>query len=869
MLANFTKKYATKSGNYNYVLLTHPFGKFLIDESIKENINFLNDTIKSMQEQNLDFGIGERHQEEVAELLYYDIDILTKSEIILDNKWIESLIREFNKVLIEHVKSPNLTCVICLKDSKSAKRSDDTFKVGLHMYYPNICFKTDERIYIYEQIISKSIINDLFKQFELVDDNSIRELIDYRVICKNVILKYGCNKPNNKRYEIYKIYDEKLKEIKLNVNFTEYLSIRKNMWNEIKIESSLINELIQEENEEKNNEYTKTDISEVNLDDILKLLSILSKSRTSNYDDWIKVGLCLHNIDDSIKMRELWKTWSEQCVSKSKNTNFKREWSKFQKKENGLGYGSLEHWAKEDNPNEFSKFKCDKLESTINNSLNFDYKLTPSATVIAKVLREKFYLKKYVCSDIKQNRWWEYREHYWVEIPEGYKLWNDIDNSLVKDYERQEIQIQSKILDLTSKKNLEAHTDEERLKIQIELEKINNDLKTLKKTIISLRKTSYKTELLKEAKYIFFNEEFESKLNETKHLMVFKNGVFDFDKCIFRPGKPNDFMSYTTKIDYKEYDSNTPEVQRVLEIFSQIQPNKKLRDFFFNTLAVGLNGDQMEQKFDIWTGTGANGKSLTTDFLSNALGDYFAAPQITLLSRKRDSSSNASPDLMNLKGVRVAVVQEPEHNDTLYTSMLKQLTGGDYICGRQLYQSEIKFKTQLKLFMACNELPKVPSSDGGTWRRMRILEFQSKFVDNPTKENEYKINTRLQREIPELVSAFISVLIENYINLKRNNFRFNEPSEVSKYTKEYRKDSDIIQEYLDDTIESSTNEKDIVKCKDLHSNYLDWVKENYPGTKPIVISDFKRQLITRLGELPPNARGWRNYRMIIEDKYAI
>jgi hypothetical protein len=35
MLANFTKKYATKSGNYNYVLLTHPFGKFLIDERIK------------------------------------------------------------------------------------------------------------------------------------------------------------------------------------------------------------------------------------------------------------------------------------------------------------------------------------------------------------------------------------------------------------------------------------------------------------------------------------------------------------------------------------------------------------------------------------------------------------------------------------------------------------------------------------------------------------------------------------------------------------------------------------------------------------------------------------------------------------------
>ena len=866
MLANFIKKYETKSGNFNYTLLTKPYGKYLIDETKPENIQFVSDIIKFMKEKNQDFGLAEKHQDNISEELYYDIDIVTENEISIDDKWIQSLVKEFNKVLIENVKSPDLTVCVCIKDLKSFKRTDGTYKLGLHIIYPFICFKTDERIYIYERIISNTVINNILKELNPIDDK-IKEVIDHRVIYKNLILKFDCNKPNTKRYSIYKFYDSKLKEKEIEGDLSQVLSIRKNIWTTNVIDSELINEI--SITEEDTIEYTKTNSSQVNLEDIMILLTMFSKKRVSNYDDWIKVGLCLHNIDSSLDMMEIWKIWSEKCVAKSNITNFEREWSKFQKKNNGLHYGTLEFWAKEDNPTEFAKFKLDKLEKSIKNSLNFDYKMSPSATVIAKVLREKFFMKKYICSDIKGNRWWEFRDHYWVEIQEAYKLYLDINESLVKDYERQEIEIQSKILDLTSKKNLESPTEDQKAKIQIELEKVNNELKTLKKTIISLRKTAYKKELMQESKFIFYDETFETKLNETKHLLVFKNGVFDFNECVFRPGKPTDYMSHSTGINYQEYNSNIPETHRVMEIFSQIHPNETLRNFFFNTLALGLNGNQLDQKLDIWTGTGANGKSITVDFLSNSLGDYFSTPPITLLTMKRASSSNASPDLMSLKGVRIAIFQEPEHNDTLKTSILKQLTGGDYISGRELYQQQQKFKTQLKTFLACNDLPKIPTTDGGTWRRIRVLGFESKFVNEPIKPNEYKIDVRLQQEIPNLVNAFMSIIIEHYKMLRKKKFKYSEPNEVLHFTKEYKKDSDITQEFIDEHIENSDNEKDQVKCKDLYSIYTDWLRENYPGTKVININDFKRQMISKLGELPLKARGWKNYKLKIDDTYAI
>ena len=55
---------------------------------------------------------------------------------------------------------------------------------------------------------------------------------------------------------------------------------------------------------------------------------------------------------------------------------------------------------------------------------------------------------------------------------------------------------------------------------------------------------------------------------------------------------------------------------------------------------------------------------------------------------------------MKLKGKRILVFQEPEHDDQIQAGFLKMLFGNDMITGRSLYESEISFRPQASGFLA-------------------------------------------------------------------------------------------------------------------------------------------------------------------------
>ena len=136
------------------------------------------------------------------------------------------------------------------------------------------------------------------------------------------------------------------------------------------------------------------------------------------------------------------------------------------------------------------------------------------------------------------------------------------------------------------------------------------------------------------------------------------------------------------------------------------------------------------------------------------------------------------------------------------------------------------------MIMTCNELPKLPPSDGGVWRRVRTTEFISRFCENPrgywvnnkkkklslkqhernikkgittdtwkTIFNEYPINKDLKdvfKSEPIYHEVFMSMLIEEYKNYKKNGIE--EPEAVIKFTKEYRKAQDSILQFIDQFI---------------------------------------------------------------------
>ena len=154
---------------------------------------------------------------------------------------------------------------------------------------------------------------------------------------------------------------------------------------------------------------------------------------------------------------------------------------------------------------------------------------------------------------------------------------------------------------------------------------------------------------MEELTYKFYDDKFYEKLDENRDLIAFNNGVYDLNKLEFRDGLPEDYISLTTNINYMEYDPNNELILQVENFFSEIQPELEMKNYVLDFFSECLQGHQQTEQFNIWTGCGANGKSLAIQLFQEALGEYSTNISITLLTNKRASSNAASPELAKCK----------------------------------------------------------------------------------------------------------------------------------------------------------------------------------------------------------------------------
>jgi len=68
--------------------------------------------------------------------------------------------------------------------------------------------------------------------------------------------------------------------------------------------------------------------------------------------------------------------------------------------------------------------------------------------------------------------------------------------------------------------------------------------------------------------------------------------------------------------------------------------------------------------------------------------------------------------------------------------LMKEITGGDPIQGRALFKETVTFIPQFKLVVCTNTLFDIKSNDDGTWRRIRVCDFMSKFLEKPYEDED-------------------------------------------------------------------------------------------------------------------------------------
>ena len=350
---------------------------------------------------------------------------------------------------------------------------------------------------------------------------------------------------------------------------------------------------------------------------------------------------------------------------------------------------------------------------------------------------------------------------------------------------------------------------------------LNNRVTNCSKVIIKLKDSSYKDKIMKECRELFYDEKFKEKLDDQRNLIGFENGIYDLSKGVFRSGLPSDYISLSCGLTMPVVKSSLPiKLEEIIEMIQEMTdyeeineglndflvkvfPNEKVRDYTLRFISSCLSGEVREEKFYFWTGSGGNGKSKLVDLVEFALGEYSKSMDVSYLTTKRGSSSSASPELENIKKARFVWMSEPEKQDVIYGGKLKLMTGGDKMTSRGLFKGTEEFKPQFKIILMCNDLPKLSGNDGGIWRRLEVVQYISKFTDDPkpspANPYQYLADEQLEKKLETWKLCFMVKLLETYKYYDKEGTK--PPPEVKNQTKAYRTANDIVANWVDDDLE--------------------------------------------------------------------
>jgi P4 family phage/plasmid primase-like protien len=381
-----------------------------------------------------------------------------------------------------------------------------------------------------------------------------------------------------------------------------------------------------------------------------------------------------------------------------------------------------------------------------------------------------------------------------------------------------------------------------------------------------LKNASFKDSIMKECRTLFIDDKFEELLDSRSHLIGFENGVYDLKLHIFRDGMPDDYILLSTKNSYVKYNSDLPEIADINDFFAKIFTNKNLRNYVMDILSCILDGSISQERFYIFTGQGSNGKSKMLDLIQKAIGEYYCILPIALLTQKRAASNAAQSELERTKGRRFAVMQEPSENERLNIGLMKELSGQDRILVRTLFKEPYEFKPQFKMILTCNELPEVPSDDGGTWRRIKVCNFSSRFCENPVpSKNEFHMDLELTDKFDKWKEIFISMLIERHKNINPSSIV--EPCEVRIATESYKQNNDIIGQFISEKIiiDEEIREPRVTITK-LYNDFRIWCTSNVVKGKKCPDRNQLKAYFEKLLCVPYDNKGWRGIAYKLENE---
>jgi putative DNA primase/helicase len=245
-----------------------------------------------------------------------------------------------------------------------------------------------------------------------------------------------------------------------------------------------------------------------------------------------------------------------------------------------------------------------------------------------------------------------------------------------------------------------------------------------------------------------------------------------------------------------------------------------------------LLGGNPENVFVVLEGQGRNGKSLVVETVSWILGDLAGpiASELLLDQGRMRSSTGPTPDIMSLRGLRLAFATETDEGCRISPSRVKWLTGGDTLLGRNPHD---KYTTQFPpthtLFLLTNHKPHAPADDFALWERLLRIPFELSFVSRePQAQNERRQDRTLKSKFRAEASGILAWLVRGALEYQRQGL--DPPPRVKEAVQEYRRDEDILADWIEERC--LVGEQFQASATELYKDFHDWWEENVSKKVP-------------------------------------
>ncbi len=353
------------------------------------------------------------------------------------------------------------------------------------------------------------------------------------------------------------------------------------------------------------------------------------------------------------------------------------------------------------------------------------------------------------------------------------------------------------------------------------------------KFVKELSKRSKRETIIKEAQDVYSLS--LSDFDTDPFLLNCLNGTFNLQTGQLNQHNPTDFLR--KKVNAR-YDPQA-KCERWDTFINQIMcGEQKLAVYLQKCLGYGLSGDVSEEcLFILYGPTTRNGKGTLMESTYHMLGDYAKTIQPDTLAHRKANGSGHSDDIAQLAGIRFVNASELPKDMKLNSALVKQITGGDTVMARRIYQGFFEYRPQYAIYINTNYLP--PIEDGTLFSSGRIIllpfnrHFNADEQDPGLKKLFREDNSR---------SAILNWMLEGYRLYIADANRLKPPKRVEELLREYRLNNDPVGLYIEKRLVpcNTSNNESRTRTSDFHKDFLKWCEKS--GISDISLKEFVRAI---------------------------